>query len=229
MTPDVDDSARLVTELIHNQQPFSFWRFGDGALNCVRGLQGATCDGEWYNPELGAALDNAMHATRSQYQGDWETAVNGSAPQSVAEWKRWMQPTEDKLLHFEALLLNRQSSALLAFYRAVKADKRRKLIVGAHFNRGAGELLNAEYLAVPLQDLWDCINVVAARIAERRYDVLLFGAGLAIVPTIAAEWVAHQERTYIHLGSAFDPYTKGRTRSGQLTSYQARTFLAELL
>ena len=74
-----------------------------------------------------------------------------------------------------------------------------------------------------------CIEHVAARIRAVHYDVLLFGAGLAGVIPIVDEWRRHPERTYIHMGSAFDPLFKGRTRSGQLSTYQARAFLREVI
>jgi len=234
MTPDMDESAHLLAELIKSETPFSYWRFGDGAIECMYQQQGVTCDGERYREEMGLQLSAAMRslslhdALERVYWGDWSTAVNGSLPNYVSVWRALVAPDPEQLLHFEALLLNRQSHALHAFYRAVKQDRRRKLIVGAEFNRPAGELLNADYLAVPLHDLYECLPVVAKRIQERHYDVLLFGCGLAGVLPIVAEWQAHPERTFIHLGSALDPLHKGRTRSGQLGMLQARAFLGDL-
>jgi len=233
MTPDMDESAHLLTELIKAETPFSFWRFGDGAIECMYQQQGVTCDGERYSAAMGLQLHSAVRSLRDaaeawMYFGDWSTAVNGSLPNYVSLWRALVAPDPGRLLHFEALLLNRQSHALHAFYRAVKQDRRRKLIVGAEFNRPAGELLNADYLAVPLHDLYECLPVIAKRIQERSYDVLLFGCGLAGVLPIVAEWQAHPERTYIHLGSALDPLHKGRTRSGQLGMLQARAFLGDL-
>ena len=238
MTPDMDKSAHLLTELIKSETPFSFWRFGDGAIECMYYWQGVTCDGERYSREMGEKIRAAiksLHQMRDYcpeasaiYFGDWATATNGSAPNHVNIWRTVIAAPPEYLLHFEALLLNRQSHALHAFYRAVKQDRRRKLIVGAEFNRPAGELLNADYLAVPLHDLYECLPVIAKRIQERSYDVLLFGCGLAGVLPIVAEWQAHPERTYIHLGSALDPLHKGRTRSGQLGMLQARAFLGDL-
>lgn len=224
-----------MTYLLASGKPFSYWRFGDGALETIYNRLGQSCDGERYRQDMGADILRAIGDLQQApgdtlvYFGDWASAVNGSAPKYVDVWRELVKVPPDRLLHFEAVLLNRRTTELLDFYKAVKVDPRRKLIVGAEFNRPAGAMLGADYLAVPFVDLYQCIEHVAARIRAVHYDVLLFGAGLAGVIPIVDEWRRHPERTYIHMGSAFDPLFKGRTRSGQLSTYQARAFLREVI
>jgi hypothetical protein len=233
MTPSADQSAAILTDRIRKQLPTAFWRIGDGALEGIYNRLGQTCDGERYREDMGRDLCKVIAILAEMaplgYLGDWASATNGSKPRYVDTWVELLRPIEGRLLNFEALLLNRRTFALIDFYRAVRADGRRKLIVGAEFNRRARTMLNAEYLPVPMVDLYAYVAMLRKQLRKASYDVLLFGAGLAGLIPIVEEWQAHPDRTYIHLGSALDPLFKGRTRMGQLDIAVARKFFAEML
>lgn len=231
LTPSMDESARLLAERLRAKIPTTFVRVGDGALEAIAGRPGQTCDGERYTGELAEQLllaIKALQASPDVLWGDWATATNGSAPNHVSTWQSIIAPPPDKLLHFEALLLNRRSDALLDFYRAVRDDPRRKLIIGAEWNEAAGPLLHANYIAVPARNLLSFRALLNSRMRSSAYEMLLFGAGLAGLVIATDQWILHPERTYIHLGSAFDPLYKGRTRGGQLSTYQAREWMNKL-
>lgn len=229
----MDDAADRLARHLRQGTPFGYWRLGDGAIECMSGRRACTCDGEWYNQQMGSDVANAIDdisKDSAQLIGDWETAVNGSDPAHVDKWVKYFAKVPPRrTVHFEALLLNRQTRSLYDFYADVKADPRRKLVMGAEFNRPAAKMLNAEYLAVPLVDLYSCFAAVEKRLQDAEYDVLLFGAGIAGMLLAVGEWRKFPKRTYIHLGSALDPLFKGKTRSGQLSMAEARKFMGGLL
>jgi len=236
VTPTADESALILAMRIERRAPTLFLRFGDGALECIYGCGGKqTCDGEAYSKGLAAGLLDAAVAAdldcgvpdAKVYWGDWRTADGGSKPRYLAEWDGFR--STDEMLHFEALLLMRESAALVDFYRAVKRDTRRKLFMGPCWNAGAARMLGADHLIVPDHDLFRHVEHVKERLDKLDPEVVLFGAGMAGNIPVVQHWQEHPERTYIALGSAMDPLFKGRTRAGQLTMERAKKLFAELL
>lgn len=236
-TPSADVSAAILAARIRNQEPTAFFRFGDGAVECINGTWKPatphTCDGERYSKELAVELDNTIFRLGGHGQvfiGDWRTATSpGSRPNHVEAWLRMFPPEYWQFLHFEALLLMRRSEALVDFYRAVRADKRRKLFIGPAANAGGAYMMKADHLIVPDRELFSVLPGVQARIDALDPQVVLFGAGMAGNIPVVRHWAEHPDRTYIALGSALDPLFRGRSRSNQLRPEQARELFRELL
>ena len=246
MTPTADESCRILAARIRAKKRTLFVRFGDGAIECMHPIprKGVSCDGELYQNELAAALVGVMRTIdarcfqvwssaeevwRSTYFGDWRTATMGSPPQYVPEWVKTVRPLSRFLLHFESLLLNRQSAALVDFYAAVRADDRRKLFIGPCWNHGAARMLRANHFIVPDKNLFEHVNHMRQKIDELDPEVVLWGAGLAGNIPVIDHWSRHPDRTYIHLGSAMDPLFHGKTRNGQLPMPVLREMFKELL
>lgn len=239
VTPSVDESARILADMIIRQKPFFFVRYGDGAIECVFRQHGMTCDLEQYSPALGAALLDAwttlcMFGNDRLYVGDWLSA----SFDSQSEYSRYSELYsallgEDQpdlnFLHFEALLLMRESQELVDFYRAVKADPRKKLFMGPAGNAGAARMLGAEFLETPMSNLFAYVDALTDELLKRDFDVLLYGAGMAGNIPAARCFEEHPERTYVALGSAMDPLFRGRSRRQQLLSGRARMLFRELL
>jgi hypothetical protein len=242
MTPGPDESAGILTGKIRNREPFFFVRYGDGALECIynRG-HGRTCDGEQYSGELGSALLDAwvslvilgfIYRGRNVYVGDWLSA-SFDGPNDPSRYRdlyqKLVQDAEPDFLHFESLLLMRESEALVNFYRAVKQDPRKKMFMGPWWNRDAAKMLDADFLETPTKDLFAHVDVLARQLTSRKFDVLLYGAGMAgTIPAVKC-WERFPERTYVNLGSAMDPLFYRRTRRQQLATGQARALFSDLL
>jgi len=229
-TPSADESAAIMTDKIRKMERFSYFRFGDGYLECVGGKMGQTCDHEVYTGALATNLQEAWLSINRQpedlFLGDWMSASFDSQSEKnryADQWealKRTASPA--RWLHFEALLFMRESAELAKFYEAVRADKRRKLFMGPIGNRPAAAWLGAEFLNVPMVNLHDHIFQIAHLLAnELSYDVLLFGAGMAGNIAVAIAREKHPQRTYINLGSALDPLFRGRSRQQQLSRDRA--------
>lgn len=226
MTPD--QGAETLTAYLRNKIPFFFARIGDGAIECLDGRKGQTCDGERYSPELAVELRKAIEALKGggAIFGDWRTAVAGSEPKYVPEWLELIG-ADRELLNYESLLLMRQSEALVNFYRAVKEDTRRKVNVG----RGALETCKllgcSRGINTPMTLGEDSAWLLPA-IETMHPEVILFGAGMAGLIAVVKYWQAHPGVTCIHLGSALDPLFR-QSRQRQLSTKAAREMFKGLL
>lgn len=235
-TPDPDISARLLKDFMRRGKRMFFARIGDGAVECIsrKWRHPFTADRERYTPALSDAMLLAIAALRGGKEtviwGDWRTAVGGSAPTYVADWCELVNVPACQLLHYEALLLNRDSDDLVAFYRAVKSDPRHKLIVGAPWNEPAGKMLEAQYLSVRTEDLFEGVADLVVQLKRIRPEMILFGAGMAGLVAVVRYWQYHRFCTCIHLGSALDPLFRSKaTRGGQLSHTAARRLMMEFL
>src|SRR6185437_9523310 len=159
-----DESAEVLTRKIRRQEPFFFVRYGDGAIECISGKQGMTCDREQYSPQLAAELNLAWKAlmkgsrTHSVYVGDWLSAsfdATSEHARYAEEYASLVSEGSPEFLHFEALLLMRESEPLLDFYRAVKSDPRRKVFMGPRECAGAAKMLGARHVVTPMAHLFE--------------------------------------------------------------------------
>lgn len=236
-TLTADETAILLTRRLRQHAPFFYVRYGDGALECIHKGAGVTCDGERYSPELGHALLDAwvtILGLPEVYIGDWATASfeAGDRTRYTAEYEALIAMgggERCQRVHFEALLLMRESEALADFYRAVARDSRQKLYMGPAECRGAAKMLGADHLVTPMADLYADTPRLTNELMGRQFDVLLYGAGMAGSIPAAQCAAVHPERTYINLGSAMDPLFRRQTRRQQLTPARARRLLQDLL
>lgn len=237
-TPSADVSLDILTEHIGKMEPFAFFRFGDGALECIYGGgKGKTCDGEMYTEALSrdllqaSACMEAYAAKRANqglnlppvYWGDWMTAsFTSGIPTHVKKWdaftaREFMPAT----LHFETLLLMRRSDRLRRFYSLAGQDHRRKLYIGP--DAGAGLFLGCQTSALIERDGKPRTLALMEAIDSYHPDVIYFAAGMAGLVAAAWYWADHPYTTVVHLGSALDPlfHVGGKTRTGQLSRNDA--------
>jgi hypothetical protein len=240
---EADQSAAFMAKKLRAQEPFFYLRYGDGALECMVAAAsgqppaGRTCDGERYTPELGKALRSAWDAVAGQpnvYIGDWMSASFDSDTEQTRYADQYAALIEERdlnFLHFEALLLMRESRELVDFYRAVKEDPRRKVFMGPESLQGAARMLGANHLLVPMKaDLHSYFEACSLKLRDLPgFEVVLYGAGMAAHPQVFDCWKRFPERTYINLGSAMDPLFRGKTRQQQLAPARARALFQELL
>jgi len=232
---NADETACILTNRLNRQEPLSYWRFGDGLIELVKGKIGQTCDGEKYSADLAKELMHCFNAVVNsgpKYAmnvslGDWATA-SFSGPRDPsryeAQWELLLSMAHQSLqfMHFEALLFMRQSSALANFYRTLREDPRKKLYMGPEGNRDAATWLGAEFLPTPMTGLFAATNKLTDMLQVLDFEILVFGAGMAgNIPAIRT-WNLFPEKTYINLGSALDPLFRGQSRRQQLTRAQAR-------
>ena len=234
-----DESALLLTQKLQAQEPFFFVRYGDGALECIAGKYGMTCDLEQYSADLGFQLQWAFETLMrgalgsKVYVGDWLSASFDAGSEHARYAKQYAEligSGTPEFVHFEALLLMRESLPLLDFYKAVKVDTRRKLYMGPLENESAAKMLGAEFLPTPMRDLFRFSEIYGKALVDREFDILLYGAGMAGNLPVVKCWQQYPGRTYINLGSALDVLFQGhKTRRQQLSPAVARRLFQELL
>lgn len=235
-----DQSAATLAASLSARLPFYFIKLGDAAVEIMNGYGKATCDGELYTEDLRRGLRAAWNALGKMsgsgsvlYVGDWSTAsFSGAKDKSryASEYDGMMAGSRGVFLHFECLLLMRESPELLGFYRAVRDDPRRKLLLGPVAWAPMARLLGCDFLGLPVMpNLYDIHTQIAAELKSRDFEVLLYGAGTAGHVSVIDCWIEHPGRTYINLGSALDPATSmGRTRKQQIAPNRAKAFLAQI-
>jgi hypothetical protein len=237
-TPSADESAVILTGCLKRREPFFFIRYGDGAIECIYEEGGGrTCDGEVYSHELGLALLDAWarleRADTTVFAGDWQSATFGRGSGHNREEERWQALAGGapfRWLHFETLLLMRESAVLVDFYRTVKADTRRKVYMGPAKNASAARFLGASHLITPMvANLHSQIRQVTDTLEMMDFDILLYGAGMAGNVAAVESWSRHRDRTYISLGSALDPLFSGKTRTQQLPQSKLQAMFRPLL
>lgn len=230
-----DESADILSEALVRKTPFIFIRFGDGALECISGKTGRTCDGELYSPELGRELKRAWNLLFTRpgvYIGDWFSAsFSPTSPHGLYEEEykglindaRMRGKYMPNWIHFESLLLMRESTSLIEFYYTVRNDTRKKLLMGPKEWRPAAEILKSDFLEIPVStNLLKHVNEIKLALNGSEFDVLLYGAGMAGNIPIIDLWNSRRDRTYINLGSALDPIYRGQTRRQQIPVARAK-------
>ena len=230
-----DESAKVLTEVIRAKTKGAFYaRIGDGAIELLQGVRGKTCDGEVYRPELAIEMGRAIGSLKNGslvFWGDWRGAVGGSRPKYCDEWEVLVDVKSRILLHYEALLLMRESAELLEFYQAASADRRSKAWVGMASNtKGAMRLLDCGFsVSLGTGGQFENIDIIVAQLEAIRPEVIYFGAGMAGLCAVVKYWQAYPDTVCIHLGSALDPLFTGTSRGGQLSRGRAWKFFEALL
>ena len=113
-----DRDAAFLAGKIRKQEPFFYIRFGDGFLECLAGKRGGTRDGETYSLDLAIDLlwawDTVLGAP-NVFLGDWQSASFDAKSEFARyrdQWTGLIGKAKPSLLHFEALLLMRESRDL---------------------------------------------------------------------------------------------------------------------
>jgi hypothetical protein len=237
-TPSADASAAILIDYLKRAEPFFFVRYGDGALECIYDGDGRTCDGEIYTPELGRALLDTWarlaSAETKVFAGDWQSASFGNGSGNNREAERWEAlaiGARVEWIHFETLLLMRESASLVELYRTIRHDRRRKIYIGPEKNAGAARFLQARHMVTPMiPNLYDKLEPLGRALdAFEPFEVVLYGAGMAGNVLAVDSWEKHRDRTYISLGSALDPLFGHKSRSQQLPSVLIRRMFRGML
>lgn len=228
----VERSVGILSTWYMSRVPFFFVRIGDGAIECLSGRPGMTCDGEPYSETMAIALKRAIAKLKAAgdqvHWGDWRLATGGSVPRYVQEWEELIEIQDRRLLHYEAMLLMSCIEQQHNFFKIVKRDRRTKVIIGAEHNIDASHFLAAHYYPVPMDGRPRNGEIIKA-LEELKPEVILFGAGMAGLVEVVEYWNKERNTTCLHLGSALDPLFYKCTRSRQASKSQLLAFYEDLL
>jgi len=217
-----EPALRSLEAAVGSGTPFSFVKFGDGEELCMRGAEGANCDGQTYSRELGDRLRESL------------TFLAGRPGVTVAHY------ADQRLVN---LLLHREGSdnaAVKGFWtsirRAAAGGDRRTLVVGPDRLGGLASLLKAaQHVRVPERDAFSEYERVRAELLKAlrlrpQETVVVLSAGPMAKVLAADALKVYPACTCVDAGSSFDSLFTGQTtRTSQLDhDSMARLYAAEL-
>lgn len=227
----LDDSRACMRDMIERKVQFVFTKWGDAEIEWLFGIGGGAAEREVRTPEKANLMMEAwlrFCSTPNLWIGDWRQASFGpGGVQYAAEYARmlsWLQTTTF-FVHYETFLMMDTHDELRELYRAIRIDRRRKMLVAPQPLMAATDFLGAEiFHEAAWSDGCDFAVASAMAIIERVPDfkVGLFAAGRASKIMMSLIAKARPDATLIDLGSGLDPLFIGRTRSQQISAEHAR-------
>ena len=191
-----EETIKVFTEKLRNQEQFSFIKIGDDCVFCMKGQSGSNAELHPYSEKLGQHLRDA-----------YKYMLNHDV--FVTEWG------DD---NFDSLLLHEDSyltEDLKEFYKLLKDDPRPKYYFARERMQEASKVFNMEFVEVPYPDSYSHFDEVMTKVKEiaKPGIIILFSCGmLSKIMTYECHKI-EPNMTVIDLGSAFDPLFVGSTRS----------------
>lgn len=226
------------TRKIKSNENFSFIKFGDGEINCMRNIQGHNCDNHPYSVDLGNNLiESLVYLSDKSYIADW-FYTSSRKDENYAFFRSIIE--NNKLLlklisPFEILLVgwgNLDNENLLNFYREIKNSDRHKIFFGPDRLSGVKSMLNINtHISVPLTNAYASYNEVISMIQDLPNDSIIILTVGMMSPVLAKDLLSKNPNiTILDAGNAFDPIFVGQTRfGGQASPEDAREYFKELL
>lgn len=220
---------------IRNNVNFSFTKVGDGEMMCIRGDNGANCDGQSYSKKLGESL---LWAYRSMSQNkDVILAVQSDPRYRLIDVENRVFSGLTPCFNYWTydILLNRvgeMSDRRLYFYKTIKYSDRKKIFVGNSKLSGVAKMLDIDkFVEVPSKDAFNNIDSILNKLNDLLRDdcIIMFSAGLISKVLMAKVLDMNHNITCIDTGSAFDPIFIGQTRTNQISMQELRDFYKSLL
>jgi len=191
----LDEYIKNIKENIN----FSFVKCGDGELACMAGSEGSNCDGHLYSPELGRLLKESFRF------------LEGKA--NIVEWND--QENYNIMLHRK----DNDLEGLRNFWMTIKESSRRKVFVGPERLKGVCELLDCEFIEVPLVNCFEYVTsggfILKTLSSVEKDAIYIFSCGMPAKILIADLIRTNPNITCIDAGSSFDPIFVGQTRTEQ--------------
>jgi len=220
---------------INNTTNFSFTKVGDGEMMCIRGDNGANCDGQSYSKELGSEL---LEAYRYLAQNKDVSLAGQSDPRwRLIDVERKVFEGIKTCFNFVTydILLNRlgeDTEKRLSFYKTIKNSKRKKIFLGNNRLIPVNKMLNTDgFIEIPSQNAFKEIGPILNNLKSIIEDncIVLFSAGLISKVLMSKILDMNHNITCIDTGSAFDPLFIGQTRTEQCSIEELKELYKDLL
>lgn len=203
-------------ELLNNNTPFSFSRFGDGEWNSILGTEGANCDGHTFYPELSNALKSAVVSPYPYLYGMQNFAIKNMGRQIHAFLKKnnvsiiW---NNSDVFHYANC-----AGELNPLLRALR-NKKIVMIGPRHLHQALDRLFHVDtFMEIPDTN---CFTAVASiEQAIREYSLNKNGIVYAFSASMAANCMIHDlypelgaTNWLVDFGSLWDIYVGVKSRS----------------
>lgn len=205
------------TEMIKNNQNFSFTKFGDGEFLCMHRWFGKNCDGDSYHRKLGSELKDAftyLAARKDVYLGKWHVGKTIKYLEELAAKKKI---TNINWVHYHTImnaspiagitdfnsLLN---DKMFNFVKAIKISNRKKILFTNKDNEKLKKIFNADVFIETKKNNWsyefdDYFKIVEKECVENA--IFIIAAGLSSKVMIA-KILQKYNMTCLDIGSGFD-------------------------
>jgi hypothetical protein len=220
-----EETIKLFSDKLRNQEPFCFDKFGDDCVFCMQGFGGTNAEGHKYSQKLGAHLKRAYVYLGHQsdvYIGEWQKK---NSEWVICSELRDATNINPNFAFFDALLMHEDqylTEDLREFYRLLKADKRPKHYFARERMREAAKMFNLEFHPVDYPNSYEHISEVLDFVKENILggSIVLFSTGMLSKVMVYECHRLSRALTAIDLGSALDPMFVGNTRSEQEGQYK---------
>lgn len=209
-------------DMLRNDLPFSFARFGDGEWSAILGVQGANCDGHEYFPQLGADLKTAIIDNYEYFY-----SIQGRAIKYLGKGiRRFLSDNSVKIPWHDSDIFHRCDNAGALFPLVEQLRTMKTVVVGPAHLRAMNKRVFAyeHFIEVPPKNCYldkDRIRVsVADWFKKEGPAVFCFSASMA-ANVIIHELFPFMGRTswLIDFGSLWDCYVGVDSRGGKSKEY----------
>lgn len=224
-----------LTNLIKQDKPFIFVKFGDGEYNAMIGLSGTNCDSDLYTAQKQNGLIEAIKyysLLDDFYCGYWPNEVISNYYSSIVS-----KPINWIDYHACIMCLDTcfETNAKLELFKSIKNSKRKKVLVGNELLVKAKYLLNTEHVIVPYQnwletELQIIINRITSYFNNDPNPMILTCAGMGSKILIMELHKQFPNGIYIDIGSGLDYLCTKKCSRGWKHSYdKLEAYFQEIL
>lgn len=198
-----------ITNLINNNTPFVFAKFGDGEYFAAVESSGGNCDGTPYTQKLGKEVRGAIQtlAKANAYIGKWT-----DSPQ-VAPYFQSICNVPIRWENYNIFIFRTSAEYFdrcLPFYQALKSSSRQKIYVcNETMLEGTRRFLNINAHIIVDSRNWfetsfDSIFEKIQQTIDSESPIILLSAGMGAKPLIAKIVETYPRATVLDIGSALD-------------------------
>lgn len=204
--------AAMFEDRVH----FAQAAYRDGEWACILGWSGGNCNGEKYDPALGALLRQTLLEPVGQWCVFWwpHPAIGVRARKQAIEWIAQHKPPVRWIPDRPVGRANEQGVAAPLF-AAIRT--RRVILVGPKHLSRLSLFPVAKHVVAPDAIAWKHADRICAEVLEHHEpdDLVLFASGMASNVMIHRLWPALRGRATLYdIGAALDPYV-GRLSRGE--------------
>jgi hypothetical protein len=224
------------TNIIENNNNFSFVKFGDGELLSIAGKERGdklthNCDKHSFDKgnlpeklkESWIFLNNYNKIHNNVYIAKWTSEPFKKDDENSVVYKtlKELESIENfniNYVNYEILLQNTLSQEKFDFFESIKKTNRKKIFVGPEIlHNGVGKWLNTINIAVPLVDVIDEYDKILENIYNEIENncIIMFSCSIPAKSFIHKSLEKNPKLTCLDIGSGFDPMFFKITREGQ--------------
>lgn len=217
--------TEIIYDLIKNNKPFIFVKFGDGEFLAANGYYGANCDNDPYTPKLRNGIIESIKyysLLNNTYCGMWYSS-------NVSSYFNTLASDKINWIDYHTCIMDNNSfenNLKLELFKAIKTSQRKKILVGNELLVKATYLLNIdEHVVVPYRDWvekdFDYIVDKISKYFENDHNpMILTCAGMGSKILIMELHKRFPNGIFIDIGSGLDYLCTKKCSRGNTFSYE---------